>query len=898
MSSINFDNPWLLLIAIPLALLLLLPFFLTVRKGNRNFHNVTSCVLHILIAVLVAFSAAGTKIESVVTETNVYVVADLSHSSNKNLQEIDGYIHRLGDKLPANSKMGVVCFGATDSHVIHTPLGEKPQSVTTSLSSINDSATDIVSALEYTGKIFKNNVIKRIVLITDAKQTDESDTSALKRTVDKLHASKIFVDAIYLDNNISKDAKEVQLSDVEYASTVYKGQDVTASVYLQSSLQTRVALEVACNKQPYKTINVDVGVGTRTVTIPLKTDAEGTYSYAVSLKSTDSDTSDYNNVQTFTQFVEAQPKTLFIVDDMGVKEDIDRAKALYGDSADVKRINDPTIPVTVSALCEYDEIVLSNVNVTKMGGNYETFIESLEVVVSDLGKSLVGYGDLGLQNATGTMKILADMMPVTYGNPIKGDRFFAILMDLSNSMFRAGKFDIAKKTAASLVDLLKPTDKVAVIGFHGQWSWIQTPTLADKPEDIKKKIMAAEDDHGTVIHEGLNAVENELLTYANGLQSQVFLLSDGGGIDNAAEYSACMESVDNLYEKGITTSVMAIGVRAETDLAIVNNLKSLAYVGNGEVNGRGYWELLNDAALDESVFKEEISGSDLAVTAYTNVQKKERFDEVLEGIGELSYIQGYMPSYAKTDATTVLEATYWASNGGALPMGVDVPIYAYKNYGNGKTSAFTSYFGGEAIANWDNLGISTKLFKNIYATNVPKERVAVPFTVSTTKYLGGASVEIRPCAPKVDAVAEVALIAPDGTESVLPNVVFDGSKYTCSFVMPTEGEYTTKITYTYKNETYTVQKAVSLPYLSEYDEFTTFYASPLYQMLGSKGTVSEDGELEIVNDESEVGMEFVDLTVPLLIAAVVLFAVDIIIRKLKWADIKGLFKKVKKENKS
>ena len=64
-------------------------------------------------------------------------------------------------------------------------------------------------------------------------------------------------------------------------------------------------------------------------------------------------------------------------------------------------------------------------------------------------------------------------------------------------------------------------------------------------------------------------------------------------------------------------------------------------------------------------------------------------------------------------------------------------------------------------------------------------------------------------------------------------------------------------------------------------------------MVGTNGTVSLDGKLSLKNDESEVGTYTVSLTVPLLAAAVALFAVDIIVRKLKWEDVVSLFRKVK-----
>ena len=67
-------------------------------------------------------------------------------------------------------------------------------------------------------------------------------------------------------------------------------------------------------------------------------------------------------------------------------------------------------------------------------------------------------------------------------------------------------------------------------------------------------------------------------------------------------------------------------------------------------------------------------------------------------------------------------------------------------------------------------------------------------------------------------------------------------------------------------------------------------------MIGANGNVYRSS-FKIVNDESEVGLYNVSLNLPLLIVCVVLFAVDIAVRKLKWEDIKSLFKRQKKVKK-
>ena len=50
-------------------------------------------------------------------------------------------------------------------------------------------------------------------------------------------------------------------------------------------------------------------------------------------------------------------------------------------------------------------------------------------------------------------------------------------------------------------------------------------------------------------------------------------------------------------------------------------------------------------------------------------------------------------------------------------------------------------------------------------------------------------------------------------------------------------------------------------------------------------------------DESKIATYVLYFTVPFLVLAAALFVIDTVIRKLKWADIVSLFRKIKKEDK-
>ncbi len=900
MNSINFDNPWLLLIAIPLILCILVPFFITVNKENRNVHNLTSCILHLLIAVCVTFTAAGTTIKSAMTETNVYVVADLSYSTNKSLDKIDEYVKNLRKDLPLNAQLGVVCFGATDSHVVHTPLGEEPNSVRTALpeagenateGKVDNSATDIVSALRYTSRIFKGGVIKRIVLITDGKQSNESDKNALKRAVDELHAAQIYVDAIYLDSNIDSTVKEVQLSAADYASGVYVGKQASAEIYIQSSFETRATLSVTCNGEPYyEEKGVSLAASTQKRTLSLVTDLPGSYSYAVTLKDVEGDENSANNVWQFTQIVSAEPTTLFVT---ASAEDEAVARTIYGNkyesTVDLVYADDPDLPYTVAELCKYDEIILSNVDVTKDmdEGKGRLFVDSLETVVSLLGKSFVGMGDLHVQNTTDeTLLKLADMLPVRYGSPLGDSRRHVIIMDVSNSMEQAGKLALAKKAAKQLIDLLyvnNDVDYVSVYGFAGSGEEIFEEEPVANRDTLKAAVDEISGRHNTLMSEGLKEFQEDLVNYTETKETQIFVITDGRNAtsDWAGSQRLIKDFKDN-YD--IRTSILGIQSTATT------NLERLALAGGGKDQ---YYNIENGTTLTEEVLG-KFSGAgaeDVAIDMVALIDKKVLADEVLEGISisQSSYVNGYLTSREKPNATTALVVRHQRLN--ALTL--DIPLYSHWNYGNGKTACFTSTFSGDWMRNWQRLGLDVSFFGRVFETNTPTQRVDVPFLTTVENQSGGATLKIRPAEIDRQATVQVELLSPDG-ESELSNVTFDANAYVCAFAMPKVGSYTAKITYTTQGEAFTYTTPLHQSYLAEYDCFTPFDATPLYVMLGEKGTVSEDGKLDIQNEESEVGVRILDLTIPLLTATVLLFAADVIVRKLKWADIKGIFKKKKK----
>lgn len=881
MKNISFDNPYLLLIAIPLLLITVIPFVIAIRKDNKNARVITSLVLHLVIVGLVALAAAGTVYTSVVTRTEVYVVADVSYSANRNLDKIDGYIRSLYGSVPQNSGIGVVCFGK--DYQLLTEKGTEFTSVKNA--QVDDSSTNIAPAMEYAATLFGEDTIKRVVLITDGKQSEKNGDASLVRAVENLYAKGIRIDVIYVDDNISDDAHEVQISGVDYTGATYLNHETTADVLVQSSYETKAVLTLSRNGEKVADKAVSLTKGYNIVNIGLDTSTEGSFDYEISVDA-QGDESPHNNCYPFHQSVSGKTRMLLVTSS---HEDAAAVRRLYGETSDIdvyingSLLQDPDsdtpsdaplkLPYVVEDLCKYDEFVLSNVDVRDLD-NYTTFVDSVDKVVSLFGKSLITIGDLQIQNKTDdVLKQLENMLPVRFGNSDQDAKLYGIVIDTSRSMQNMSRLWMMKDAAIQLLGLLNDDDYVTVISFAGDVSVVQPPIEASHRREIAEMIEAIAPSQGTFLGKGLSTAY-ELMNRLDYSEKQLMLISDG--MPWAAEPDDPDQTAKNLRAAGITTSVINVaspsGERTLTNIAAAGGGKYYYLEKREDVQSLILTEVADD--ITESVIEEQ--------TEVTVVRPR---DGVLGGIEALPDIYGYVYAKAKSSATTVLTVDY-KKNGGGITKSA---LYSHWNYGNGSVACFTGGISGAWAKDWES-GKGEQFLKNISAENTPTEKIDYPYTLHIGYDGNDSTVELIPAVLNPNATVTADITLPDG-DVYSANLVFDSAKYSYRFETPVIGKYTVHITYTYVNASFESTSVFHLPYSPEYDSFATFSPSVLHRVMRNRGTVSGDVVPKIENDEKEIATYVVSFTIPFLILAIILYVADVIIRKLTFNDIKSLFKK-------
>ncbi len=947
MSSINFDNIWLLLIAIPLIAAFAIPFAVAVRKENRNGHNVASIVMHVAMSVIIAFAAAGTSVKTVLTETEVFIVADVSYSANRNLGRVDEIIR--GIKLPDNSKVGLVCFGK-DSELLNTPTSkEKLKSVTEA--SVDDSETDIAGALNFAGEQFRSDVIKRIVLITDGRQTDESDAFAISRAVSELRMRNVKVDAVYLNDNLQETDKEVQISAVSFTKTAFLNHEERVDIEIRSNNDARVYVNCPGAKGQERK-GTELTAGTNTVTFDLPTDVAGTYHYEVSVEmdNAEDDANPNNNRYLFTQVVSSEVKVLVVTENW---DDVTAAVARYGSSAELDiyelssasstmkkeykaghesdtvkiHLNERVIPYTVEMLAQYDEIVLADMNVCSFD-NYNAFVESVQKVVSGFGKSLVAAGDLHLQLADGetpadpgdsasadaanrqkALQSLADILPVRYGRSQNDAKLYAIVIDISRSMFQNNHLALAKTVAKRLVGILNPNDYVCIVAFAGE-IWVrQPPSPNTNPDRLYSLIDGLEQWQGTMISSSLREAQRQLAGAGEfGGGKQIMLITDGMAYGDSSTEDLSEIAAEMYGDDGVITSVFDVGRPGDplTQNGGLSNTNSTynAYCRElmdiAEVSGGKYTHnTSSEGTISDDVFA-EMTGpvTEAVVERSTSVNVERRYDDTLEGIGtSLPNVGGYYFTETKPSTSTVLTLNHMKSSGATTK----IPLYTYWNYGNGRVATFTSAYSGSWLREWSQIEADNKFFCNVYETAVPAEKNSVPYSVSVEREGTVTRVEATPAIGETHfnakARVEITYPAEEGGEAVTISADMGVGPYGYYYEFETDrlGEYGVHIIYEYMGTSYDAYETVSISYKPEYDSFAGYDVGVLHKAVDEGGTVSLDGKLSLENDENDLSTYTLKLTLPLLIAAVALYVVDIIVRKLKWEDIKSFFGFKKKQ---
>ena len=187
-----FERPFLLFLALPALAAALLPFFLLNRGKKKRLGSILQAVFEGVASLILVLLISGISFVGKTGGQSVMLVLDLSDSMRPVQELLLEHARELFSLVDEQTKVGAVVFASDCVYTVDLEAGEKKiQNV-----QVAGDATDISQAIDYAAGLLPDNRDKRLILLSDGKETD-SDALA---TAYLRGAKGLRIDALYFDS--------------------------------------------------------------------------------------------------------------------------------------------------------------------------------------------------------------------------------------------------------------------------------------------------------------------------------------------------------------------------------------------------------------------------------------------------------------------------------------------------------------------------------------------------------------------------------------------------------------------------------------------------------------------------------------------------------------------------
>lgn len=702
--------------------------------------------------------------------------------------------------------------------------------------------TNIEQALQLATGIVDKDKATRIVLMTDGLQTK----GEVLESITKIAGSKISVDVVPLGRKISND---VSIQSFTTPQVAYQGEEQTLVTEIESTTDTMGELLLYENDQLIFRETIQLEEGKNVFTYRHKGNKEGLVKYEAYIQ-TDEDAILENNKLTSITMVQSTPRLLIVSDR---EEGSPIADMLNPSSIQFEEVLSEELPSSLSYMLKYDAIIFDNVPGHLVG---EAKMGVIEQAVKNFG---IGFMMVGGENSFGLggyfKTPIEKLLPVEM--EVKGKQQLpslglVIVLDRSGSMIGL-KMELAKEAAVRSVELLREGDTFGLIAFDSHpWEIIETKPLGNKDE-VTNTILSIPAEGGTEIYPSLSLAYNNLFDLP--LQRKHIILLTDGQSATSGNYEELIESGK---KKHITLSTVAIGHDADRQL-----LESLS-----ELAGGRFYDVEDETTIPSILSRETAMISRTYIVDdpfYPVIYHSEGWNQLFEeGVPQMN---AYIGTTAKTTANVIAESEK------------EDPVLAEWQYGLGRTIAFTSDSTGAWAGDWGrwdrwvdfwNTAISRLLptYNEIaydirmdgegsFLITDPTNQAAFLDVAVVDEYGNELEVHLEPIsASKVRAVADAK-----------PGLVF----------------------FRISKDDNVYQAGLTVPYSSEYRLQPP--NEKLLEEVADKtgGKIVEDPQ-EVFRKFNEQGATRQSIATIILLVSLLLFFVDITIRRFGWAFFKQMGK--------
>lgn len=842
MSSIEFafEQPWLLLLVIPALAIILIPFFRLPKRRRRSLKKIVPAVLHSVIALLLVLILSGFAIAKSSRDEAVLILMDISDSTAAVRQEMQDYADSLLKTLRKRDSVGVITF-AEDT--VYTPDG------TASPASVGGSVTDMDSALEFAAAQLPADKTGRIILLTDGLETD-GDAAEMAHF---LATQGIRVDAVYFGT--ASDAPEMEISRFTAPEGAYAGRSVELTAEIRSRTPGQAKLTLFADGAPAGEQTVAVTAGTTVATLPAVAGTAGVHTYRLEM-TPDQDTLPQNNTAYACLKVDEKPAVLIIADSTAHADPLVR---LLSQENTVTAVTPADVPKTITALCDYDEVILSNTELDALPKGYGAL---LETYVSQYGRTLLlGGGTKSFMYGGISGTDLEPLLPVTFRLSERSDgNTVALMLVLDCSLSMAGQISYLQVGAINSVDAMTENDLIGLISFnrHATLDSAPVPGNDRNKENLKRTVSGFTTSQGTYYTEALELAYNELLR-TDAAVKHILFLSDGQPSDHT--YDDIIRTITN---SGITVSTIGVTFSSET-------LETMAQSSGGR-----YYYVRSISELPNIMLSETrlIAMEPLITGTFAPVIREQ--SDLTRDLGALPPLYGYIGMTAAEDATVPL-----TTESGH-------PLFATRHCGSGTIACFASdLFGGWSSAWFGNADGRAFIQRMVRTTAAVGHHDS---TLALTSAERGKTVDVTVTVPAgSEGTVRLTAASAAGSEDYDLRSTGTGSFITS---VRTEAPGTYVLTVTQQNsvgETVdTLETAVAKSYSPEYDAFAEGGEAFLADLCsGSGGEVFGDVKA-LAAAKAEPVRVLIDPKGFFAVLTVLLLLTDIAVRKFHMKDIRRI----------
>ncbi len=842
---ISIEQP-LILLLIPAAVILLVfsMHFMHLRSKELKIKQV---ILRCVVFSLLITALSGVSLLQKGTNIATVFIIDASDSVKEHQDHITEFVNSSLKTKSSEDYVGIVSVGKSSS--VENFVTDKCifKGIQTT---VDPSATNLEDAVNLALSMMPEGYAKRLIIISDGAE----NIGSLKDTAADVTSVGCDVKTYTLP---SSTASEVYVSNLTVPESVGTGEVFKVMVEVESNVSTTAVVSLYQGRTLTERKSVNLSKGTSLIPFYDTQNDTGLKTYRVTVEAVDDTVSLNNEYSAFTNISKKAPVLLL--------EGTNKSGAALYDmlckmGIDCRIITSLSAPATISEMLEYSCMILCNVSIDDLP---QGFINNIETYVRDYGKGLVACGGrnafaLGMYKDTPLETVLPVEMDIN-GEAEIPSMAIQFLIDKSGSMSDFGttgnKLEDAKKAAILSLDNLRDIDSVGVIAFDDSYDRVVRLTeLKNKREQVANSIGTIQIQGGTSIYPAVVCGVEDLKKYDATIK-HIILLTDGQDTNN--NYAALTRTMN---ENNITLSSIAIG--ADCNVSLLQTLS--------ESTGGRMYLVANNKELPK-IFTQEIylSQNEYLVDRPGPVYISSSDDVINEVVSNgVPDIKAYVATTLKSRATELLQTED------------QYPLLSYWQYGLGKTVAWTSDVSGNWSGDyfaWEN---NSLLWNNLIQLITKDNKSEGSYATVSQEFSKGI---LNYHTEEFDARTTVSATITDDN-GVSKNVTLlpkSPGEYSADFDLTEEGVYSIAVKQ-YSNGTATsgLTTAAIKKYSPEYIFSDNDDLLGEYTRLVGGSEINSPAQVFTKNIRLVKAMK--DITVPILLTALLLFVLDIAYRRFRF----------------